>query len=109
MSVARTTVAGLLSPQIFGASGVQHVSGDVLDLRSYGCGKMWDFHNAAERVKVRKKVVSEKAVHRHRFVLRSLADWPTAGYAICHRGQGSGELRYGGVQSPVGPNASLSA
>ena len=48
----------LISDQIF--SGVQHVSGDVLDLRSQGCGKMWDLHNAPERVKGRKKAVSEK-------------------------------------------------
>ena len=58
VGVARTTVAGLLSPHIF--AGVQHVSEDVLDLRSQGCGKMWDLHNAAEKVKVRKKVASAK-------------------------------------------------
>ena len=35
--VARTTVAGLVSPQFFGASSVQHLSGDVLELRSQRC------------------------------------------------------------------------
>ena len=58
--VARTTVAGLLSPQFFGASSVQHLSGDVLDLRSQRCERMWDLLNAAERVKKGKTVVSEQ-------------------------------------------------
>ena len=47
VSVARTTVAWLLSPQIFGESGVQQVSGDVLDLRPHGCGTVWDFLSVA--------------------------------------------------------------
>ena len=59
--VARTTVARLLSPQIFGAAGLQHVSGDVLGLRTHGCGKMWDFLNVAERIKVRDKVIRVRA------------------------------------------------
>ena len=39
---------------------MQHVSGDVLGLRPRGCGKMRDLPNAAERIKVREKVISGK-------------------------------------------------
>ena len=79
INVARTTVAGLLSPQIFGASGVQHDSADVLDLRPNGCGKMWDLLNVAQRITVREEGNQRKAVHRRGFVLGLLADWLTDG------------------------------
>ena len=58
--VARTTVAELFSPQMFGTTGEHLAQGDVLDLRSHGCGEMRDFLSEADRIKVREKVIIEK-------------------------------------------------
>ena len=60
MSVARATVAELLSPQIFGATGEHLAPGYVLDVRSHGCGTMSDLLIEAGKTKVRQKVTCEK-------------------------------------------------
>ena len=60
MSVGRTTVAVLLSPQNSGTTGEHLAPGDVLDERSHEYGMTWDFLNAADRINVREKVNSEK-------------------------------------------------
>ena len=43
MSVPRTTVADLLSPQTFCTTSVHFAPGDVLHWRLHGRGEMWGF------------------------------------------------------------------
>ena len=66
-----------------------------LDFRPHGCGKMWDFLNVAERIKVREKVISEKPC----IVMGSCLDCWQTGSRMDKRS----------AIDPVGPRAPLSA
>ena len=79
MSVARTTVAECFLIKSFARQASICAPGDVLDLRSHGCGKMWDFPNAADRIKAREKVISEKPCIIMRVVLGPLANLALGG------------------------------
>ena len=108
MSVARTTVAELLSPLFFGTTGVHLATRDVLHLRSHVCGEMRDFVNAADRANVREKVIKEKPC----IVMGAcLGRWQTGSRKAkrCEVEDCLAGLRHGGVRNPVGPRAPLPA